>query len=170
MFLTLLTFLRRYLDIGWHFWVSLILVGLGGCTLSKSFAPVTPLSLQVTLTEVRATQQTLTLVFRIVGWPQIYSRQEVLDLVCRPYLHTREHVPLTFSTVRVEGWEEDARSFVLRYQYRFGSIPPPTLHLNAIELVIGPCAPALSESNTTPQLVPILADYHTQATIQVKGP
>ncbi len=144
----------------------LLLVGLAGGCGPRNAPQASP---QVTLTTATLTPETLTLVFEIRGWPGLHEQDDIQDWLCRPYVHTREQVPLTFfySEVRLPRTPGEP----LRAEYRYhiqGALPGPELHLDTVRLVIGPCAPSFEESNLRPSNRPLLVDYHTQVVVRVQ--
>ena len=151
----------------------LFLVGLvaSGCKAQSRAVPSPNAAPRVNLVKTTATNNTLFLTFQIKGLPQIYA-SDIYYVVCKPYFNTREHVPVDFfalDTTDLHG-ENNRVSFNITFRYHFKTPPPKVLHLDNIELTIGPCAPALDESNITPQLIPILADYRTNAVVEIKSP
>ncbi|GEM_PF-2003945 len=144
---------------------------LAGCKAQPQAAPTQNATPQVKLVKATASNDNLFLTFQIKGLPQIYA-SDIRYVVCKPYFNTREHVPVDFFALDATDLhgENNRVSFNITYRYHFKAPPPKTLHLDNIELTIGPCAPALDESNTTPQLIPILADYRTNAVVEIKTP
>jgi len=151
----------------------LLLAGLvlGGCKAQPKAAPTQNATPQVKLVKATANNDHLFLTFQIKGLPQAYA-SDISHVVCKPYFNTREHVPVEFFALDATDLhgENDRVSFNITFRYHFKTPPPKTLHLDNIELTIGPCAPALDESNVTPQLIPILADYRTNAVVEIKSP
>ncbi len=144
---------------------------LGGCKAQPRATPTQNAAPQVKLVKATASNDHLFLTFQIKGLPQTYA-SDIRYVVCKPYFNTREHVPVEFFALDATDLhkEEGRVSFNITYRYHFKAPPPKTLHLDNIELTIGPCAPALDESNITPQLIPILADYRTNAVVEIKTP
>ncbi len=128
---------------------------LAGCKAQPKATPTQNATPQVKLVKATASNDHLFLTFQIKGLPQIYA-SDIRHVVCKPYFNTREHVPVEFFALDATDLhrENDSVSFNITYRYHFKSPPPKTLHLDNIELTIGPCAPALDESNTTPPTHP----------------
>ena len=118
---------------------------------------------QVTLLSSSVTDHILTLTFRIHGL-QVKSSEALDDMVCQPYIDTRENVPLTFF-YRERHILAD-HEVIVAYKYRLRQPLPQELHLNIL-FTIGPCGPDFQETNVTASPMHLVASYKMQTVVKI---
>lgn len=110
-----------------------------------------------------ATKDTLTVSLTISGLDLSKGPASVSDLVCVPYILTKENVGIEFKSLDVFAGNPNK----IDYTYTLSGNVYRTLNID-MDWTIGPCGTALNESNVTPVPEPLMTNYHFTFSVPVK--
>ena len=148
--------------------LALIVIFISACArqpTSSATDTVVTSSPQANLLSASVADDVLTLEFQIHGL-QAQSVSDLDNMICMPYINTRENVPLAFFYSEGHLPDKTEGDTVLVYKYHLKQPLPQVLHLNIL-LTLGPCGPDFQESNVPPYDADLVASYEMQTVVNI---
>lgn len=132
------------------------------------FAPANTSPPVVELKSARATKNTLTIVLSISGLEIVKTPDDFENIVCDPYIRSKEHIQLTLNYREGEIPKQVGEPIIITYEYGIDAKEYQSLNIE-MEFTIGPCGPYFTESNVTPYPpIDLMANYQLAFSVPVK--
>lgn len=122
----------------------------------------------VELISAQADAESLTFTYSITGLELVTKQdwESAENVICEPYIRSEEGVDLTFSYRERDIPEKIGEPIIVSYIYQMEPSEHQKLHLE-MDITLGPCGPFFDESNVSPPLIDLIANYRLSFVVPV---